>query len=478
MSYKNYHLVVFNVDSLRYSTGLFSAILLTSATSMEINFVLWYLYPLFYIFLPFFFYSVLKKYSKEKKKNNEIILIILVIFMLFTPQFLKYGHSATTGVFGLIIFLILAVEFFNLMQENKFNLRNSFLIILLYFFLSLTHMEECIYFLILIIIYSIYYFFFKIMKVKIYTSQIYSSNSEIKRESSILIHITDGIIQKDNLKKDFTKILILFSFLTLIFYFTLLFFNYFYTYLNSATGSFSFLEFIYYQSVNSRIKIPFFFRGDFNISPYFLIILILGIILLFIILYISLFEKYDVLIKTYNFFFKIFKKIYNIIQKIISNRIFQMFFLLFMFFIIISVDLVILNNLRITDLFNLSILTSFSVTIITSILSYSILVFQLFFLMKGTMYYKIENDKQNFYLLTIIASSIISGFMIISGQIWLAVYILHTRLLVIIVFCNSIIIQDTYIKEYAKRRKIQLKLLIIFILFLGVFFSLRTLRFG
>ncbi|KKK47860.1 hypothetical protein LCGC14_3150930, partial [marine sediment metagenome] len=90
LSHQGYHFVMYNFDSLRYSTSLFSAILLTNATSMGIDFVLWYLYPLFYIFLPFFFYSVLKKHSNEKKKI-EILLIILVIFILFTPQFLKYG---------------------------------------------------------------------------------------------------------------------------------------------------------------------------------------------------------------------------------------------------------------------------------------------------------------------------------------------------------------------------------------------------
>ena len=115
--------------------------------------------------------------------------------------------------------------------------------------------------------------------------------------------------------------------------------------------------------------------------------------------------------------------------------------------------------------------------IIELILSYSIIILQIFFFIKGIVFYQIENDKQNFYLLTIIASSI-TVIMLIISNIWLAVYILHTRFFVILVFSNSIIIQETYFKEYIKRRKIQLIFLIIMVLSLGVFYSLRTLAYG
>ncbi|KKM16376.1 hypothetical protein LCGC14_1686470 [marine sediment metagenome] len=105
------------------------------------------------------------------------------------------------------------------------------------------------------------------------------------------------------------------------------------------------------------------------------------------------------------------------------------------------------------------------------------MVLQLFFFIKGILFYQIENDKQNFYLLTIIAASSILVVLLISN-IWLAIYVLHTRFFVIFVFCNSIIIQETYFKEYAKGKKIQLIFLTITVLFLGVFYSLRTLAYG
>jgi len=459
---------MYNYDSLRYSTSLFSAILLTNATSMGIDFVIWYLYPLFYIFLPFFFYSVLKKHSNEKKKN-EILLIILVIFTLFTPQFLKYGHTAATGVLGIIIFFILVVEFFNLMQENKFNFRNSFLIVLLFFLLSLTRTEECLYFLVLVLLYSIYYFFFKIKNFKLnISSPLSRSNNNLKEESLILIQITDRKIHENRLKTDLIKILFLLSILTLIFYLTMEFFGYFTNYYLMTFGKIKFLKIFYDLIKLTSVKIPFLLRGGATISIFVLVSIFIGFVSLFIILYISFFKIYNFLFRVYNFALKIFKKIYYSITKLISNRILQIMFFPLMFILIILIDMVILYSLE----------EMFIITIIALILSYSIMVLQLFFFIKGIQFYQIENDKQNFYLLTIVASSIVMVIFIISGGFFLATYVLHTRFLVFLVFCNSIILEDTYFKGYMQRSKIQLIFLIIMILSLGVFYSLRTLAFG
>ncbi|KKL17399.1 hypothetical protein LCGC14_2485950, partial [marine sediment metagenome] len=87
-----FNFVVFGWDSLRYSTALFSTILLISATNVNLVFALWYLYPLFYIFIPFFFYSVFKTFS-DKHNNQKSILIITVIFTTFTTFFIKSGHA-------------------------------------------------------------------------------------------------------------------------------------------------------------------------------------------------------------------------------------------------------------------------------------------------------------------------------------------------------------------------------------------------
>ena len=66
----------------------------------------------------------------------------------------------------------------------------------------------------------------------------------------------------------------------------------------------------------------------------------------------------------------------------------------------------------------------------------------------------------------------------IVGNLWLAVYILHTRFFVIFVFCNSILIQNMYFKEFIKSKKKLIVFFIILILFQGVFYCLRTLAYG
>ncbi len=468
LSFHGYQITISNFDTLRYSTSLFSAILLSSATSMHINFVLWYLYPLFYIFLPFFFYSVLKKYVKVKKKN-ELILILLVIFILFTPQFLKYGHAPGTGVLGIIIYLILVVEFFNLMQKNKFNISNSFLIILLYFLLSLTHTEECLYFLFLIISYSIYHFFFEIKKIKIHNStNLLISNKKLKKESSILTEIIDRTIQENKLKIKLIKILFLLIILTLTFYITLEFFGYFEIYFQSALGNIRFFDFFYDLIVDNQITVPFFLRGTETISTFMISFIIIGYLLLFIIFYLLFFKGYRYLFFLYNLILKIFKKIYHTVKKLILNKIFQFLFFPLIITLIIWLNLSVLGNTE----------ENLGLKIIALILSYLILIIQLFFFMKGVIFYQIENVKQNFYLLTIIASSIIMVILLIS-DIWLVIYILHTRFLVVFVFCTSIMFQETYFSQHLmKKRMIYLKFLTILVLSLGLFYSLRTLAYG
>ncbi len=122
-----YNFLIYASDTLRYSTGLFSTILIMSATNVNLDFALWYLYPMFYIFIPFFFYSVFKTFSDKKKKNNGT-LIIMVIFACFMPFFIKSGHATGTGVIGVLVYFILVIEFFNLIQKSKFNISNSSLV--------------------------------------------------------------------------------------------------------------------------------------------------------------------------------------------------------------------------------------------------------------------------------------------------------------------------------------------------------------
>ena len=80
-------------------------------TSMDLDFVLWFIYPLIFFSVPFFIYSTFEKYSKNPIHKN-LNLIILTILAFFIAQFAKAAHSATTQAIGTFIFLILVIEFY------------------------------------------------------------------------------------------------------------------------------------------------------------------------------------------------------------------------------------------------------------------------------------------------------------------------------------------------------------------------------
>ena len=154
------------ITPYRYSTSIFTTILLVNATQISSTFVLWFIYPLSFISIPFFFYSIFYKYLNKKenrlKNTNTFILIILATV---SPQFIKYGHSATTGLIGTYIFFILVLEFYSFTNEREFNKKQLIFITFLFFFLSITHTEESFYFLILIFIYSIFQISIKYKKI-------------------------------------------------------------------------------------------------------------------------------------------------------------------------------------------------------------------------------------------------------------------------------------------------------------------------
>ncbi len=468
MTYARYNFVIPNFDSLRYSTSLFTTILLITATNCSLNFALWYLYPFLYIFLPFFFYSILNRFSENQNKNY-LILIISVIFIIFTPQFSKYGHGTGTGVFGILVYFILVVEFYDLIKSREFNVINSFFIVLLFFFLCLTHTEECFYFIFLIVLSYIYYLFIEFKEINgIITSNVAYVKNPIKKESFYLYQILQKRIMYEKVKKNHIKFGILLFFLILSFYFSNEFFGYIRHYFLLTFGKFAFLEFIYefYQFTN--VKIFFFLRGALEFSIFVLISTILGVLLFSLLLYILFFKKFEHILKIYNNLINYGQKIFSFIIKLISKKIFQISFFLIFFTLIIFLNLLLLPSLEETLL----------LTIITLILSYSILILQLLFFIKGLKYYKLKNDIQNFFLLAIITSSIIMGIFMGVGSFWLAIYVLHTKFLSYFIFFNLIIIQNTYLQYLREKKYNFLICMIILVLILGTFYGLRTLAYG
>ena len=468
MTHYGYNFVIPNFDSLRYSTSLFTTILLITATNCSLNFALWYLYPFLYIFLPFLFYSIFNRYSENKKKNY-LILIISVIFIIFTPQFCKYGHATGTGVFGTLIYFILIVEFYDLIKKKELNSRNFFIIILLYFFLCLTHTEESIYFLALMIFSFIYYLFVEFKEINgIPTSNVAYMKNPIKKESFSLYQILQKRFIYDRVKNNHIRFGILLFFLILSFYFSNEFFGYLRHYFLLTFGKFAFLEFIYEFYQFTKVKIFFFLRGALEFSIFVLISTILGVLLFSLLLYILFFKKFEHILKIYNIGIRFFKKIFNIFKKLTSKKLFQILFFPISFSFIVFIDLFVLFALE----------TSLFLTVISLIISYSIIVIQIFFLIKGVQYYKLKNDTQNYFIISMIASSAVMILLILTGDLWLATYVFHTKYSSYLIFFNLIIIQNTYLKDLKENKYFYFILILILTLFLGVFYTLRTLAYG
>ncbi|MFX1394278.1 MAG: hypothetical protein ACFFAH_11950, partial [Promethearchaeota archaeon] len=287
-TYSNFgYIVKFKTfTSFRYSTSLFTAILLASATGAHINFVLWFLYPLIFIFIPFFFYSIFKKFSNNTKDNNSI-LIILTFLAIFIPQIIKTARSAITGVIGTVLFFMIVLEFFDLLyqREFKFKIMNFIMIVLLYFLLCLTHFEECIYFLIIIALYPIYYLFTEVKKIE--------DKSPIKR------FMPYSYIQKKYILKNLITIGFLLCILLLIFYLTSEFFGTLNYYFGTILGDDYENHIIYILYNENKIEFQPLLRGNLSISP----LLIFAIILLTL-TYINVLLL--ILFKFHGFFFKIF----------------------------------------------------------------------------------------------------------------------------------------------------------------------------
>lgn len=429
----------------RYSTSLFTTILLTSATGVDHDFVLMYLFPLIFIFFPFFFYSIFQKYS-NKMVNDDLNLIILTVLAFITPLTVKNAHSATTGIIGIYIFLILVVEFFNWIHRREFKskIKNLPFIIFLYIFLCLTHMEECVYFLIIIIIYSIYYLFFEINKIEI-----------------------NNVLRIKKFKKNLVMIGCLICTLSIIFYLIQEFYGYLKKMFFIITKSInSTIFFDLYD--NSKVQVLFILGNSFEFSLIVIGLIIIGTIIYVIGCYLIYFKLNYLLIKIQNIIIKILKSYHNILNKLISTKLFQYLLIPVIFGVIL-----LLNTLFIQFLVEQGLLL-----IIELILSYIIFIFHIFLFFMGIVYYKIGNHKQNYFLITIIASSSIMLILFISGNYTLGFYVLNARFFTPFIFFNLIIIQNTFFDKFIKKRKIYLILLMILLLFVGTFCSLRKLAYG
>ncbi len=448
-------------STIRYSTSLFTSILLVSATSLNINAVLWYIYPLIFVFIPFLFYSIFHKHSKETEKNNLTFMILITFLAILSPQFLKYPHTASTGVIGAIVFIILVVEFFELInnRESKFKIKNFFIIIFLYFFLCLTHFEESFYFLSLIFLYLIYFTFFEFRKSK--------SKHKLNSISSTSIKIKDKLNTESELKRVLFYIGTLLIILSIFFYITLEFFGNITYYFYKVVSQNSVLDYFFLSYLHSKVSLPLL-AGNFQLNLYIIGLIVLGIILFIVFCYYLLFKNNSILLAINNGVAKFVKKLHDIIKKGVSLKYFLLMFYILLFAIILVIELYFFPFLQEEGLF----------LIIEIILNYSIMIFQSLLFVKGILYYKSNNKKQNFFLLSILTSSSLIAGLFITGNIDLSYYILNARFFTYFIFFNLVIIQNTYFKEFINKKKIYLILIACLLIILSIFYSLRKLAWG
>jgi hypothetical protein len=319
------------------------------------------------------------------------------------------------------------------------------------------------------ILYFIYYLFIKLKKIEknsIFSPDFLKSPSKV--ESFYLHQIVFQELAQKKIKNVHKKFSALLCMLILIFYIANEFFGWFKIYFLMLFDNFPFLAIFYDSFIQTNIIVPFFLRGEISFSIFIIASIFLGVFLLNFIIYLIFFKKFNFILKIYNTGINFVKKIHYYITKLISKKIFQVFFFIIFFSLIIFIDFFILVPLEETIL----------LTIIALILSYSIMVIYIFFFFKGIKYFKLKDDRQNFFLISLFSSLTVVLILIITGSLWLAVYVFHGKYLSHFVFFSLIILQNTYIQKLREKRNNFLICLVILVIILGIFYSLRTLAFG
>ncbi|MFX0136208.1 MAG: hypothetical protein ACFFDN_21390 [Candidatus Hodarchaeota archaeon] len=443
----------------RYTVTIFTAIILMESTHMESFFVLWFIFPLIYISLPFFIYSIFEKYAIGNNKQN-LSLTIITIIALFIGQFAKNPHAATTKPISTFTFFILIFELYDFMTIRDYKLKFSSFILIsgLFFFLSLSHFEETVYFIILVVTFNFVFLFLQFRKIR----------KGYKLANS-----------RSNLKLDLIINGFLIFVLLIIFYFIQEFFNYIELYLRQFIGNFPLISFILDFYLNRmNITLPLL-NGGFSYNIMFVVIIIISVILYILGCYLFIFKMFSLVSYVFKIIFNFLRKIHDIIQFFVNKKykrslFFSLLFILTLttiFFILIFVE-------QVLQLYGWLLLEGGYIIILDLVLNYTIVYFHIFLFLNGVCYYEKDDINQNYYILSILASATIMVILFLGGEILLAYYILNARFLSFFMFLNLIIIQNTYFKDFLKKKKKNLAIFVIVFLFFGTFYSLRKLAAG
>ncbi len=431
----------------RYSTSILSTLLIVFSTNLDVNYAIWFIFPLIFVFIPFLMHNIFEYFGKNdlNMEKKKVKMIVITIFSILTPQFIRFAHSATTGVIGIIIFIMLTIELYNYTITDRSLIKKSFIIVILFSFLCLTHIEESIYFIVLYFIFGLY------LTYKMSRNSI--QNEKYLSIKKIRYHIILGTV------------------ILLIFYWVSEFFGYFSVYLSFIMFEDSPLSNIV-LSIYENTK--FFFitsmKNNFKLSLFIIVSTVIFLLLYSIVLYLINSKRIKFPQKIFDFGYKIIKLSHKLLIKIIDSKFFNFIFIPAVFLAIFSIDILII---RFTTT---NLLLNFIVTIFT----YTLFVIQILLFVDGIKNYELNNFKQIFFILGIISSASIWFVFIIVGNFYLGFYIFHSYFLTILIIYNLIIIQsrsDLLEKIFNKRRILLFGLLLVLFLF-GIFYSLKGLRFG
>lgn len=460
--FNDYRFVIPNFDTLRYSTGLLTAILMTNSCSVSIDFALWYIFPLFFTFLPFIFYSFIEQNS-EGRKRNAVLLSVGLVFVLFTPQILKYGHATGTGLLGTIIMFILIFEFMNIIKKENISLFDILLVIFLYIFLAITHTEEGLYFIVFVLLFSLYYLFIEMQypqikeEFKLITSQKHNESLKLSEEIDYKLKFIKN-------REKLFKVSVLSLLLLLIFYVANEFFGYMYFYLDNIFGRIPFLQFFNDLYYSSRTRFPFLLRGTLNLSISLIIFCIFAIVIYFLIGYFLFLKKSKFSVSFNKKILFFIRKLSKYIKKLFSSSKFQKILVVFLYISLILVNIFVLGKIPLE-----------MDTLFALIFTYSLSIIHIMFFIMGFRYLKLSNKNRMGYLLAMVATSMMFLLFVITGQFWFAIFVFHVRYLTFFTLYNFLIIQNNFFRKFIiENKKLSLALVAI-IIFLGVFAGLRRL---
>ena len=218
--------------------------------------------------------------------------------------------------------------------------------------------------------------------------------------------------------------------------------------------------------MDTRVVIFPILGGNYRISPIIIGLTIIGIGLPSILLSLFASKFFHILNIIYDKLINIMIKIQNFLKKLISMKSVQ-----------VAIPIIIFSAIILMNLFYPFLELEGLMVLVEIILSYSIITLYIFLFVKGIPHYKAQNIKQNYFLILIIILFVFLVFLMF-GDIDLAYYHLNSRIVTYFVFFNLMIIQNNYFLEFINKKNKYLIILIILLLSLASFYSLRKLSYG